>query len=148
MAEKQISLDEIRRNIIGQEEFTYVIERKKKEGDKEVPDGNSVVIKMKALTGEERSVLENLLKSRIPEINKDFQKYTEEMRYLVLSRAITSISMLVAEGGKTEEVKVNIENKDAVEKFLRGLTYYTILALYTKYEDSSSQIFDDLKKKD
>ena len=147
MSEEKMSLDEMRSHIVGEDEFIFTIERTKKdEKGKEISDGELVVIVMKALSGEENTQIESIVKKRTFD-HKDFKLYNEEVRYVTLSYAITSLKLVKEKDGKKEETDTDVSNKTALEQFLRKLTHHTILALTIKYEDAAGKIFDDIKKK-
>ena len=144
--ENEISLSDMRAHIVGEEEFVFTIARTIKKDGKDVPTGESSTITMKALSVDENTKIENILKSRSFD-KKDFKLYNEEMRYLTLAYAIIGMKLIIEDDDTRDEKIVNVSDKKAVENFLRTLTHHTILVLNIKYEDAAGQILDDIKKK-
>jgi hypothetical protein len=125
---KGIDVNEMRRYIQGDEEYIFTIKREK----------GTVTIKMKSLIGDENSAIENSLKAKgiSTENGKDYLKH---LRYARLTAAIVEI--------KFNDIQFDVSNKEIVEKFLRSLKEAAVTALYIKYEDADTQIFEDIQKK-
>jgi len=134
--EKEMSLEEVRRLITGEEEFVFVIARK---------DKQEVSFKMKTLNGEETSKIEKEARNRtIVKDEKgnditDSKSYNETYRYLKLANVITEIKV-----GNTQVV---FKGKQELENFMRTLPYSAMLAINLKYEEENSKIFDEIQKK-
>jgi len=125
--EKTMDLEEFRSIFIGEEEFTWKLER----------SGKKIIVVFKALTQQEMAKFNSLLERKKITID-NINVYSDELRVL---KIIHAIKHLEVDG----VVINNIDNKEKFGAWIRSLPDFIIKALSIQYDTYTSKIFDQLE---